>query len=54
MQAKAIDNVTPLDKYFGMDKEILKNRMKIKKQTIQERKKINKMMIVESLPNGIN
>ena len=51
---EAIDNVTPHDKYFGRDKEILKNRMKIKKQTIQERKKINKMIMLESLSNGIN
>lgn len=51
---EAIDNITPRDKYFGRDKEILKNRMKIKKQTIQERKKINKMLMLESLPNGIN
>jgi transposase InsO family protein len=51
---EAIDNLTPSDRYFGRDKEILKNRMKIKKRTIQERKKINKMMVVESLPNGIN
>ena len=51
---EAINNVTPRDKYFGRDKEILKNRMKIKKQTIQQRKKINKMMVVESLPNEIN
>jgi len=45
---EAIDNVTP------RDKEILKNRMKIKKQTIQERRKINKMIMIESLSNGIN
>jgi len=51
---EAIDNVTPSDKYFGRDKEILKNRMKIKKQTIQERRKINKMIMLESLSNGIN
>jgi putative transposase len=51
---EAIDNVTPSDKYFGRDKEILKNRMKTKKRTIQERRKINKMIMPESLPNGIN
>jgi len=51
---EAIDNVTPSDKYFGRDKEILKNRIKIKKQTIRERRKINKMIMLESLSNGIN
>jgi len=49
-----IDNVTPSDKYFGRDKDILKNRIKIKKQTTRERRKINKMIMLESLPNGIN
>ncbi len=51
---EAIDNVTPRDKYYGRDKEILKNRMKIKNQTIRERKKINKMIMLESLSNGIS
>jgi hypothetical protein len=51
---EAIDNVTPSDKYFGKDKEILKNRRKIKKQPIRERRKINKMIMLESLSNGIN
>ena len=51
---EAIDNVTPSEKYLGRDKEILKNRMKIKKQTIQERRKINKMIMLESLSNGVS
>ena len=51
---EAIDNVTPSDKYFGREREILKNRRKIKKQTIRERRKINKMIMLESLSNGIN
>ncbi len=51
---EAIDNVTPADKYFARDQQILKNRMKIKKQTIRERKKINKMIMLEFLSNGIN
>ncbi len=51
---EAIDNVTPSDKYFGRDKEVLKNRMKIKKQTIRERRKINKMIMLESLSNGVS
>ena len=51
---EAIDNVTPADKYFGRDQKILKNRMKIKTQTIQNRRKINKMIRLENLPNEIN
>lgn len=39
---KAIENVTPRDKYIGKDKEIFKNRMKIKNQTARERDNINK------------
>ena len=51
---EAIDNVTPSDKYFGRDQEILKNRMKLKTQTIRERRKINKMILLESLSNRIS
>ena len=51
---EAIDNVTPADKYFGLHQEILKNRMKIKTRTIRKRRKINKMIILKNLPNGIN
>jgi len=51
---EAIDNVTPADKYFGRDQMILKNRMKIKTQTIRNRRKINKMIMLENLPNEIN
>jgi transposase InsO family protein len=51
---EAIDNVTPADKYFGRDQQILKNRLKIKHQTILERRKINKTIMPESLSNEVN
>ncbi len=51
---EAIDNVTPIDKYFGRDQEIMKNRKKLKTQTIRERRKINKMILLESLSNRIS
>jgi len=51
---EAIDNVTPADKYFGRDQQILKNRKKIKNHTIRERRKINRMIMLESLSNEIN
>jgi transposase InsO family protein len=51
---EAIGNVTPADKYFGRDQKILKKRMKIKAQTIRERRKINKMTRLENLSNEIN
>ena len=38
---EAIDNVTPADKYFGKDKEILRRRRAIKISTLKSRKKIN-------------
>jgi len=47
---EAINNVTPADKYYGRDKDILKNRMKIKKQTIRNRRKINKMIMLAITP----
>jgi len=37
---EAIDNVTPRDRYFGKDKEILKQRKKIKAETMRLRRKI--------------
>ncbi len=51
---EAIDNVTPSDKYFGRDQQILKNRRKLKTQTIRERRKINKMILLESLSNRMS
>jgi HEPN domain-containing protein len=51
---EAIDNVTPSDKYYGRDQEILKNRMKLKTQTIRKRRKINKMILLESLSNRVS
>lgn len=35
---ESLGNVTPADVYFGRDKDILKEREKIKKQTIQNRR----------------
>lgn len=51
---EAIDNVTPTDKYFGRDRQILKSRRKIKNQTIRERRKINRMIMLDNLSNDIN
>jgi putative transposase len=51
---EAIDNVTPADKYFGRDQKILKTRKRIKTRTIRNRRKINKMIRLENLPNEIN
>ena len=51
---EAINNVTPADKYSGRDQQILQKRKKIKNQTIRERRKINRMIMIESLLNEIN
>jgi hypothetical protein len=44
MQAKAIDNVTPLDKYFGRDRKILEQRKKTKTETMKRRRRLNQTM----------
>jgi transposase-like protein len=48
---EAIDNVTPSDKYFGRDREILEQRKKIKAETMRQRGKWNQKM---ALIEGIN
>jgi putative transposase len=48
---EAIDNVTPSDKYFGRDREILAQRKKTKAETIRQRRKWNQKM---ALMEGIN
>ncbi len=35
---ESLNNVTPADVYFGRDKAILREREKIKKQTIRQRR----------------
>ena len=48
---EAIDNVTPSDKYFGLDREILEQRKKIKAKTMKQRRKYYQKT---SLIEGIN
>ena len=36
---ESLDNLTPADVYFGRDKQILKERRKIKEKTLEERRK---------------
>lgn len=38
---EAIENVTPSDKFFGRDQEILKQRKKTKTETIKLRRRLN-------------
>jgi len=46
---EAIDNVAPSDRYFGRDREILRQRERTKKLTMKQRRRVNKM-ILQSLP----
>jgi len=49
---EAIDNVTPSDKYFGRDQEILRRREKLKVETLELRRKMYKKMAMENLIEG--
>ena len=51
---EAIDNVTPADKYYGRDVDVLKNREKVRKQTMKLRRKLNRMAVLQTLPNGVS
>ena len=50
---EAIDNVTPADKYFGMGRVILKMREKVRKETVEMRRELNRIAMLEVLPNGV-
>jgi hypothetical protein len=51
---EAIDNVTPADKYYGRDRVILKKREKVRKETMKMRRELNRMAMLEPLPNSIS
>ena len=38
---ESLNNVTPSDVYFGREKQILKNRILLKKKTLQKRRKLH-------------
>ena len=50
---EAIDNVTPVEKHFGMGRVILKKREKVRKETVEMRSKWNRIAMLEVLPNGV-
>jgi transposase InsO family protein len=41
---EAIDNVTPSDRFFGRDRQILERRERVKAQTMRLRRKLNREM----------
>jgi len=51
---EAIDNVTPADKYYGRDFDVLKNRKEVRKQTMKLRRELNRSAGLQTLPNGIS
>jgi len=51
---EAIDNVTPADKYYGQDRIILKKREKVRQETMKSRRELNRLAMIEALPNGVS
>jgi transposase InsO family protein/transposase-like protein len=50
---EALDNVTPLDRYNGRDREILEQRKRIKGKTMKLRRRINRSMAIQTLTAGM-
>jgi hypothetical protein len=48
------DNVTPADKYYGRDRVILKKRENVRAETLRMRRELNRMAMLEALPNGVS
>ena len=46
---EAIDNVTPSDRFFGRDKEILKQRQRIKAESMTLRRKLYRLYMINDL-----
>jgi transposase InsO family protein len=51
---EAIDNVTPADKFYGRDRMILERREKVRRETMETRRELNRMAMLEALPNGLS
>jgi transposase InsO family protein len=51
---EAIDNVTPSDRFFGRDQEILKQRKKTKAQTMRLRRELYQLGVINSLMEEVS
>jgi hypothetical protein len=51
---EAIDNVTPSDRFYGKDKEILKHRQRTKTETMSQRRKIYRSFLINNLMGDLN
>ena len=51
---EAINNVTPSDRFYGKDKEILKQRQRTKIETMSQRRNIYRSFLIKDLIGDIN
>ena len=51
---EAIDNVTPHDRYLGLDRKILKQRKRTKAETMRLRKRLYQSLSLKSLIGSLN
>ena len=51
---EAIDNVTPEDRFYGRDREVIEQRKITKMKTMTLRRKINRNFAIQTLTGGIN
>ena len=51
---EAIDNVTPEDRFYGRDQDILEKRRLTKNKTIKLRRKINRKIAIQALTASMN
>jgi putative transposase len=51
---EAIDNVTPSDRFFGRDKEILEQRQKTKAETMSLRRKLYRSFLINDLMGNLS
>jgi len=51
---EAIDNVTPSDRFYGKDKEILEQRQRTKTEAMYQRRKIYRSFLINDLMGNLN
>jgi hypothetical protein len=51
---EAIDNVTPSDRFFGRDKEILEQRQRTKVKTMNLRRSLYHSFLINDLMGGLS
>lgn len=51
---EAIDNVTPEDRFYGRDREVIEQRKITKMKTMKLRRKINRNFAIQTLTGGMN